>query len=122
MKKYEYFGLLTNRRWIQKSFNLFNYKNDNKVLTVNNDIGYIELSEIKGIYTSPVKKEILDLLILTQKEDVEEGDSVLYITLKEQELLEFLPIFKSQVKISDEKPDKFYYGDRIYYIVRIQQD
>ena len=118
LRIYEEFFILTNRRWIQKSFYLAKIE-DNKYLndqiTKKSDLIFVDLNSISVIYVSPQKKNKIFWLNLYKVWDKFLNESILQVYLAKSDYQRLVETLRDVFEITKEERDVFKYGDIAFY-------
>lgn len=118
LRRYEEFFILTNKRWIQKSFYLakidnFNYKSD--LMVKQKDLAFVNLDNIEVIYVSPQKKGKRYRVNFFRIWDKTSEDSVLQVLLEENYYQKLMETLRELFQITEEEQDVIKYGDCAFY-------
>jgi hypothetical protein len=118
LSRYEEFFILTNKRWIQKSFYLakindLEYARDN--LTIQNDLAFVNLDNIKLIYVSPQKKGEIYKVNFFRLWDKNSEDSILQVFLEENDYQKLMETLRELFQITEEEQDVIKYGDCAFH-------
>jgi len=115
LRNYENVYILTNKRWIQKDYDLnFNIdisKYTKGALERKKDIVFVNLEKIQVIYTVEDKKYMIAFYIDYDEENLEE--TYLGVWLSPEEFKKVMKILKKVIPIEKEKLDKF--GATVYF-------
>jgi len=114
MRNYENFGILTNRRWIQKSIYVESSGGVEGIF-VNNDVGWINIDKVNIFYVCPEKKNKVSIHIFAT-EDIYNEESNLALSIPKEEYILLFSCLKSLVKFSKEESNSLANGDTFYYI------
>ncbi len=118
LRRYEEFFILTNKRWIQKSFYLakiddFNYESD--LMVKRKDMAFANLDNIEVIYISPQKKtEIFQVNFFRVWDKILE-ESILHVFLEKNDFQTLMETFQELFHISKEEHDVIKNGDSAFY-------
>jgi len=109
LRNYERVYMLTNKRWIQKDYDLSSNIDISKykkgVLERNKDIIFVNLENIKVIYTVEDKEYMIAFYIDYDEENFE--DSYLGVWLSLEEFQKVMKILKDVIPIKKGKQDNF---------------
>ena len=123
LRNYEEFFILTNRRWIQKSFYLAkidDFKFDTEKIIKENDIAFVDLDNINVIYVSPQKKEKTYLINFFKEWDKNLEESIFQLYLEKSDYKQLLETLEKIFQIKKKEKDVFNYGDSVFYCKKIE--
>ncbi len=118
LRKYEEFFILTNKRWIQKSFYLAKmdnseYKGDQ--IIKQNDLAFVDLYDIEIIYISPQKDDKMYHVNFFKLWDKFIEESVLHVFLEENDFQKLMETLRDIFQIIKEERNIIKYGDFALY-------
>lgn len=118
LKRYEEFFMLTNKKWIQKSFNLvkvddFNFESD--LLLKQKDLAFVSLDSIEVIYITTQKKRKIYNVNLFRRWDKYLEESVIHVFLQENDFLTLIETLRKLFHISKEEHNVIKHGDSVFY-------
>ncbi len=124
LRRYEEFFILTNNRWIQKSFYLAKindseYKRDQ--ITKQNDLAFVDLESIEVIYVSPQKNDKIFHVNFFRLWDKNLEESVLHVFLEEKDYQRLMETLRTIFQITKEEHDVIIYGDFAFYSKKKKQ-
>lgn len=114
MRNYENFGILTNKRWIQKSIYVESSGGVEGIF-VNHDVGWINIEKVKIFYACPEKKNNVSIYVFAT-EDIYNEESNLSLSIPKEEYLQLFRALKSLVMFLKEESNSLANGDTLYYI------
>jgi len=123
LRNYEEFFILTNKRWIQKSFYLVkidDFKFDTEKIIKENDIAFVDLDNINVIYVSPQKKEKTYLINFFKEWDKNLEESIFQLYLEKSDYKQLLETLEKVFQIKKQEKDIFNYGDSVFYCKKIE--
>ncbi|MFX1350135.1 MAG: hypothetical protein ACFE92_15820 [Promethearchaeota archaeon] len=118
LRSYEEFFILTNKRWIQKSFHLAKIdeiRNEKNQIIKKKDIAFVNLDSIKVIYISPQKEGKVYHINFFKLWDKNLEESIFHVFLEENDYKKMIEILRKIVEIIKEEHDVFKYGDCAFY-------
>lgn len=118
LRRYEEFFILTNKRWIQKSFYLakidnFNYKSD--LMVKQKDLAFVNLDNIEVIYISPQKKVEMFQVNFFRLWDKNSEESIFRVNIGGDELQEIMKTLQEIFQITKEEHEVIKYRDSAFY-------
>ncbi|MFW9901687.1 MAG: hypothetical protein ACFFDY_10445 [Candidatus Thorarchaeota archaeon] len=123
LRNYEEFFILTNRRWIQKSFYLAkidDFKFNTDKIIKKNDIAFLDLDIINVIYISPQKKEKTYWINFFKEWDKNLEESIFQLYLEKSDYKQLLETLEKIFQITTIEKDIFKYGDSAFYCKKIE--
>jgi len=118
LRRYEEFFILTNNRWIQKSFYLAKIDDSEYMrdqITKKNDLAFVDLENIEVIYISPQKNDKIYLVNFFRLWDKNLEESVLHVFLEEKDYQRLMETIRELFHIIKEEQDVIIYGDCAFY-------
>lgn len=125
LRKYEEFFILTNKRWVQKSFYLAkvdNFKNEIYQIVKKNDMAFADLNNIEVIYVSPLKKGKIYHVNFFKIWDKDLEESVLQVFLEENDYQRLMETLRELFHMTKEEHDVIKYGDSVFYCKKEKQE
>jgi len=118
LRRYEEFFILTNNRWIQKSFYLAKIDDSQYTrhqITKKIDLAFVDLENIEVIYISPQKNDKIYLVNFFRLWDKNLEESVLHVFLEEKDYQRLMETLRELFHIIKEEHDVIIYGDCAFY-------
>ncbi|MFX1569138.1 MAG: hypothetical protein ACFFCV_12310 [Promethearchaeota archaeon] len=118
LRKFEEFFILTNKRWIQKSFYLAkidDFINDNEQIMKQKDLAIFYLNNIEVIYVIPQRKNKVYQINFFKSWDKKKEESLLHIFLDKADHQRLIKSLHEIFQIIKKEQDIIKDGDIAYY-------